>query len=282
MPASIQALLKQSSALIDSDSAQLDAELLLCHVLNKPRSYLFTWPEKQLNTEQQQQFQALLAQRIQGQPVAYLIGSQGFWSLELAVAPSTLIPRADTEVLVEQALSCPLPEATQQPIQVLDLGTGTGAIALALASERPAWQITAVDRVAEAVALAQTNQQQLRLTNVQILQSDWFAQLSGQRYQLIVSNPPYIAEQDPHLAQGDVRFEPISALTSGIDGLDAIRQIIQQAPDYLTAGGWLLLEHGYDQAQAVRGLLQARGFLAVASAEDLAKHQRVSFGQWLC
>ncbi|MDM1707928.1 peptide chain release factor N(5)-glutamine methyltransferase [Thiopseudomonas alkaliphila] len=279
MPTTIQTLLTQSSAVIESDTAQLDAELLLCQVLGKPRSYLFAWSEQVLTAEQLAHFEQLLARRVAGEPIAYIVGKQGFWSLDLSVEPSTLIPRADTETLVEQALHLPL-EAQVERLQVLDLGTGTGAIALALASERPNWQVTGVDRVPEAVALAQQNQQQVGLTNARFLTSHWFESLAGSRYQLIVSNPPYIAEQDPHLAQGDVRFEPISALTSGADGLDDIRHIIQQAPKYLARHGWLLLEHGYDQAEAVQALMLAQGFLAVETKQDLGRNDRITFGQW--
>ncbi|MDM1696600.1 peptide chain release factor N(5)-glutamine methyltransferase [Thiopseudomonas alkaliphila] len=279
MPTTIQTLLTQSSAVIESDTAQLDAELLLCQVLGKPRSYLFAWSEQVLTVEQLAHFEQLLARRVAGEPIAYIVGKQGFWSLDLSVEPSTLIPRADTETLVEQALQLPL-KAQAEGLQVLDLGTGTGAIALALASERPNWQVTGVDRVPEAVALAQQNQQQVGLTNARFLTSDWFESLAGSRYQLIVSNPPYIAEQDPHLAQGDVRFEPISALTSGADGLDDIRHIIQQAPKYLARHGWLLLEHGYDQAEAVQALMLAQGFLAVETKQDLGRNDRITFGQW--
>ncbi|AKX44378.1 SAM-dependent methyltransferase [Thiopseudomonas alkaliphila] len=279
MLTTIQTLLTQSSAVIESDTAQLDAELLLCQVLGKPRSYLFAWSEQVLTAEQLAHFEQLLARRVAGEPIAYIVGKQGFWSLDLSVEPSTLIPRADTETLVEQALQLPL-KAQAEGLQVLDLGTGTGAIALALASERPNWQVTGVDRVPEAVALAQQNQQQVGLTNTRFLTSHWFDSLAGSRYQLIVSNPPYIAEQDPHLAQGDVRFEPISALTSGADGLDDIRHIIQQAPKYLARHGWLLLEHGYDQAEAVQALMLAQGFLAVETKQDLGRNDRITFGQW--
>jgi release factor glutamine methyltransferase len=261
---------------IDSPTAQLDAELLLAFVLDKPRSYLYTWPEKKLNEAQTQAFMALLERRQRGEPVAYLLGRQGFWTLDLQVAEHTLIPRADTELLVAAALQ--LADANS-PLQVLDLGTGTGALALALASERPCWTVTGVDRIESAVALAQSNQQQLQLANVQFLHSHWFSALLGQRYDLILSNPPYIADNDPHLKQGDVRFEPLSALVSGADGLDDLRVIIAQAPIYLTAQGWLLLEHGYDQASAVRELLQHAGFVEVSSQRDLGGHERISVGR---
>ncbi|OYT95182.1 MAG: protein-(glutamine-N5) methyltransferase, release factor-specific [Pseudomonas sp. PGPPP3] len=260
----------------DSPTPRLDAELLLAHTLGKSRGYLHTWPERELEASQRERYQAALARRRAGEPVAYILGRQGFWSLDLDVASHTLIPRPDTELLVETALA--LLPAT--PLQVLDLGTGTGAIALALACERPAWQVTGVDRVPEAVALAQGNGIRLQLANARFVASCWFSALAGQRFQLIVSNPPYIAAADPHLSQGDVRFEPSSALVAGIDGLDDIRLIIERAPEHLLAGGWLLLEHGFDQAEAVRELLVQRGFATVESRRDLGGHQRISLGQW--
>ncbi len=264
------------AAQIDSPTAQLDAELLLAFVLEKPRSYLYTWPDKTVTEAQVAVFMTLLERRQRGEPVAYLLGRQGFWTLDLQVAEHTLIPRADTELLVEAALQ--LADASSA-LKVLDLGTGTGALALALASERPLWAVTGVDRIESAVALAQNNQRQLQLANVEFLSSHWFSALTAQRYDLIVSNPPYIADNDPHLQQGDVRFEPLSALVSGPDGLDDIRLIIAQAPSYLTANGWLLLEHGFDQASAVRELLQQAGFIDVSSQRDLSGHQRISLGR---
>lgn len=273
--ATIQSLLN-SVELPDSPTPRLDAELLLAQALGKSRGYLHTWPERELEASQHERYQAALARRRSGEPVAYILGRQGFWSLDLDVASHTLIPRPDTELLVETALA--LLPAT--PLHVLDLGTGTGAIALALACERPAWQVTGVDRVPEAVALAQGNGIRLQLANARFAESCWFSALAGQRFQLIVSNPPYIAAADPHLSQGDVRFEPSSALVAGIDGLDDIRLIIEQAPEHLLAGGWLLLEHGFDQAESVRELLVQRGFATVDSRRDLGGHQRISLGRW--
>lgn len=272
---SLAALLDQAE-LPDSPTARLDAELLLAAALGKPRSYLRTWPEHEPGAEQQAAFAAMLERRRAGEPVAYILGHQGFWSLDLEVAPHTLIPRPDTELLVETALQL----APATPLRVLDLGTGTGAIALALASERGGWQVTGVDRIAEAVELAERNRQRLGLTNAVFRQSSWFAGLAGERFGLILSNPPYIAASDRHLGEGDVRFEPLSALVAGADGLDDIRQIVAQAPQHLEAGGWLLLEHGYDQAAAVRGLLAAAGFTRVDSRRDLGGHERISLGQW--
>ena len=273
--ATIEYLLNHAE-LPDSPTPRLDAELMLAHALGKSRSYLHTWPERELDAPQLERYQAAITRRQAGEPVAYILGQQGFWSLELEVAAHTLIPRPDTELLVETVLA--LLPAT--PAALLDLGTGTGAIALALASERPAWLLTGVDRVSEAVALAERNRARLKLSNASFAESHWFSALVGQRFQLIVSNPPYIAVDDRHLAEGDVRFEPSSALVAGADGLDDIRLIIQQAPGYLEAGGWLLLEHGFDQAVAVRELLSARCFSAVESRRDLGGHERISLGRF--
>ncbi len=220
----------------------------------------------------------LPAARRGGEPVAYILGQQGFWKIDLEVAPHTLIPRPDTELLVETALEL----QPASPAKVLDLGTGTGAIALALASDRPAWQVTAVDRVEEAAALAERNRQRLGLGNAQVRVSHWFDSLAGERFDLIVSNPPYIAAADPHLVAGDVRFEPSSALVAGADGLDDLRVIAAQAPAHLLPGGWLLLEHGYDQAAAVRALLAEQGFIEVASRTDLGGHERITLGRLPC
>ena len=274
----IIASLLRAAELPDSPSARLDAELLLAAALGKSRSYLHTWPEKIVSSESALTFAEYLLRRRAGEPVAYILGQQGFWKLDLEVAPHTLIPRPDTELLVETALDLLL----ASPARVLDLGTGSGAIALALASERPAWHITAVDRVLEAVALAERNRQRLQLDNVHVLTSHWFSALDGQRFDLIISNPPYIAAGDVHLGQGDVRFEPESALVAGVDGLDDIREIIQAAPQHLNAGGQLMLEHGYDQAAAVRQLLLDAGFEQVESRKDLGTHERITLGRLPC
>lgn len=274
----IIASLLRESQLPDSPTARLDVELLLAAALGKNRSFLRTWPERIVGTEAAARFAGYLQRRRQGEPVAYILGQQGFWSLDLEVAPHTLIPRPDTELLVELALRC-LP---QEQARVLDLGTGTGAIALALGRERTGWQVMAVDRVAEAVALAERNRARLGLGNVQVRESHWFSALQGQRFDLILSNPPYIRSHDPHLSEGDVRFEPASALVSGIDGLDDIRHIVAHAPEYLNTGGWLLLEHGYDQAAQVRALLEAEGFEQVESCTDLGGHERATLGRRPC
>lgn len=271
----IQSLL-DSADLPASPTARLDAELLLAAALGKSRSYLRTWPEHEPTAEQLAAFEQMLERRRCGEPVAYILGHQGFWSLELMVAPHTLIPRPDTELLVEAALQL----APATPRRVLDLGTGTGAIALALACERGGWRVLGVDRVAEAVELAERNRLRLGLDNAEFRRSSWFAALAGERFDLVLSNPPYIAANDRHLGEGDVRFEPASALVSGADGLDDIRQIVAEAPRHLQPGGWLLLEHGFDQAGAVRALLSATGFVAVESRRDLGDHERITLGQW--
>lgn len=273
----IASLLGQAR-LPDSPTPRLDAELLLAAALGKPRSYLHTWPERVVSGDVAERYASFLERRRSGEPVAYILGHQGFWSLDLEVAPETLIPRPDTELLVETALAL-LPAS---PAEVLDLGTGTGAIALALACERLSWKVTGVDRVCAAVELAERNRARLKLNNARFLESHWFSALGEQRFAMIVSNPPYIRAQDPHLGEGDVRFEPASALVAGADGLDDIRQIIQDAPRHLLPGGWLLLEHGYDQAAAVRDLLSRQGFQVVESRRDLGGHERISLGQWPC
>ncbi len=262
----------------DSDSAALDADCLLCAVLSCTRTYLRTWPEQELTPEQVEQAEQLAVRREQGEPVAYILGVREFWSLPLQVSPATLIPRPDTEALVEWALT--LLSDKGQGQKALDLGTGTGAIALALKSEMPALSMWALEREPAALDLARRNAARLGF-QVNFLASNWFAALNERNFQLIVSNPPYIDVADPHLSQGDVRFEPHTALVAEENGLADIRQIIEQAPDYLAPGGWLLLEHGWQQAEAVRELLLARGFHAVITRQDLGGQERVSGGQWL-
>ncbi len=261
----------------ESDSAALDADCLLCAVLSCTRTYLRTWPEQELTPEQVEQVEQLAVRREQGEPVAYILGVREFWSLPLQVSPVTLIPRPDTEALVEWSLT--LLSDKGQGQKALDLGTGTGAIALALKSEMPALSMWALEREPAALDLARRNAARLGFS-VNFLASNWFSALNERGFQLIVSNPPYIDATDPHLSQGDVRFEPHTALVADDDGLADIRQIIEQAPTYLVPGGWLLLEHGWQQAEAVRDLLVARGFHAVTTKQDLGGQDRVSGGQW--
>ncbi|HEJ9056408.1 TPA: peptide chain release factor N(5)-glutamine methyltransferase [Serratia fonticola] len=261
--------------LTHSDSAKRDAEILLGFVTGRARTYLLAFGETPLTAEQTEQLTVLLARRERGEPVAYLIGEREFWSLPLSVSPATLIPRPDTECLVELALER-LPAA---PCAILDLGTGTGAIALALASERPDCQLTGIDLQPEAVALAQHNAQKLAINNARFLQGSWFTPVAGQKFALIASNPPYIDEADPHLGQGDVRFEPCSALVAAEQGLADLAAIVQQAADYLEPQGWLLLEHGWQQGENVRALLNAAGFIAVTTHRDYGGNDRVTLGQ---
>ncbi len=280
MPYSIECLLKQTSAQLDaagSNSPQLDSTVLLCHVLDKPRSYLLTWPEKQLDDTQLAMFSALLARRITGEPIAYIIGEREFWSLPLKVSSSTLIPRPDTERLVELALE----KIPAHECQVLDLGTGTGAIALAIASERADVTVTGIDLRPEAVALATENSHRLSITNSHFLAGSWYSPLEQQpQFTVIVSNPPYIDEADPHLIEGDVRFEPKSALVASDNGLADIRIISQDGRQYLLPGGWLLMEHGFEQGIAVRAILDQLGYTQVSTSQDYAGLDRVTMGCW--
>lgn len=256
-----------------SDNPLHEARLMLCRALNCSSSYLFSYPERLLTPFELTELHTMLTRRLKGEPLAYIFGSWHFFGLELAVAPCTLIPRPDTEILVEQALSLPLAAHSQ----VLDLGTGTGAIALALAANRPDWQLTAVDLQPEAVALARQNAAKLQLNNVQVRQSSWFSAVPEQQFSLIVSNPPYIEPEDPHLQA--LAYEPLSALVAADAGLADLQQIIMQAPAYLVSGGWLWLEHGYNQMAAVQALLIAAGFSRVGSVKDYGNQWRISGGQ---
>ncbi|HEU0187158.1 MAG TPA: peptide chain release factor N(5)-glutamine methyltransferase [Gallionellaceae bacterium] len=319
MSPSLQALLAQDTSTIaatlglDGSTARIEAQCLLQHVLKVSRAWLLAHGERCLNADEQAQYQALLKRRLQGEPIAYILGEREFFGLNLRVTPATLIPRPDTELLVELALER-IPKALSRPVghplparstpegapqlhcdpsavphageglgereacHVLDLGTGSGAIALAIAHARPAVSVTAVDASPAALQVAQGNARALALNNVAFVQGHWFGALGGRQFEVIVSNPPYIAAADPHLAQGDVRFEPQSALVSGMDGLDDLRSIVAQASAHLRPGGWLLLEHGYEQAAAVRALLRTAGLAEVFSARDLAGIERVSGG----
>ncbi|MGQ4660083.1 peptide chain release factor N(5)-glutamine methyltransferase [Lysobacter sp. F6437] len=253
-----------------------DAELLLAHVLDRPRSWLYAHGDDELDAAAAARFDILLTRRHAGEPVAYLTGHRGFWRFDLEVNRATLIPRPETELLVELALAR-LP--ADRPLRIADLGTGSGAIALALAHERPHADVVATDASPDALAVAATNAKALGLANVRFLQGDWFAPVAGETFDLIASNPPYIADGDAHLGEGDLRFEPRSALASGIDGLDAIRRIVADAPTHLLPGGWLLLEHGWDQGDAVRGLLATAGLVEVETVRDLEQRDRISLGR---
>ncbi|HHQ4901871.1 TPA: peptide chain release factor N(5)-glutamine methyltransferase [Aeromonas veronii] len=267
------------TVLAGGESPRADADVLLCHLLGCRRSYLMTWPERELDAAQQATLQAWLTRRLNGEPIAHLVGEREFWSLPLKVSPATLIPRPDTEVLVEQALT----RIPQGPCAVLDLGTGTGAIALALKSERPEIDVWAVDRMADAAALARENSAALGLP-IEVRDGSWFEPLgeperdNTPRFAVIVSNPPYIDGADPHLEQGDVRFEPRSALVADDAGLADIRHIVDHAPAYLLLDGWLLLEHGWDQGEAVRQLLRDGGYREVATVRDYGDNDRVTLG----
>jgi len=258
---------------LDADSARIEVQCLLQAVLQVNRAYLLTHPKHILDAEQQMRYAALFERRLRGEPIAYILGGREFFGLNFKVTPATLIPRPDTELLVELAL-----QRIPQRSRVLDLGTGSGAIALSIAHARPDIEVTAVDASQEALDVAQENARRLNIGNARLLRSDWFSALAGERFDLIVSNPPYIADGDAHLAQGDLRFEPRAALASGADGLDDIRRIVAGAKQHLNPGGWLLFEHGYDQAARVRELLSTAGYAKVFSARDLAGIERVSGG----
>ena len=254
---------------------KVDSQWLLAHVVQRNSAWLRAWPEHGLTADQWQQYQHLIERRCAGEPVAYLIGQQGFWTFDLAVTEDTLVPRPDTELLVEQVLAL----AEDGPLDVVDLGTGTGAIALALPCERPRWKVTATDVYAPTLEVARYNSEKLSLP-IRCVQSAWFDNLEHGRFHIIVSNPPYIEEQDGHLQGLGVRFEPRRALASGRDGLDDIRCIVAAAPQHLHAQGWLGLEHGYNQGAAVRDLMQAQGFVGIKTVRDLASNERVTLGQW--
>lgn len=259
-----------------SDSPRRDAEILLGHVTGKARTWILAFDETVLTAEQLAELEALLARRANGEPVAHLVGQREFWSLPLFVSPATLIPRPDTECLVEQALV----RLPQTACRILDLGTGTGAIALALASERADCKVTAVDFMPDAAALAARNAAHLALNNVTVLQSDWFSALKGQRFAMIVSNPPYIDETDPHLAEGDVRFEPRTALVAADQGLADLAHIIREGRQYLLPNAYMLLEHGWKQGEAVRALFNEAGYRDVETCRDYGDNERLTLGRW--
>jgi len=272
--ARIDALLRAARSRIEPG----EAEWLLSHVLGKSRSWLYSHGDDGVDAASAGRFESLLSRRIAGEPVAYLIGQRGFWQFDLQVTAATLIPRPETELLVELALDR-MPR--DQPLRVADLGTGSGAIALALAYERPNAQVVATDASVAALAVARDNAGALKLSRVEFRAGNWFEPLNGERFDLIVSNPPYIADDDVHLDQGDLRHEPRSALASGADGLDAIRVIAAGAAQCLQPGGWLLVEHGWEQGEAVRALLRSAGLLEIKTARDLENRDRVTLGRAL-
>lgn len=269
------ALSYAKSLLHASDSAELDTQVLLAHVLGKTRTWLYAWPDHELDAEQQSRFEDICLLRAQGQPVAYLTGKREFWKLELQVSPAVLIPRPETELLVELALQL-LPA---EKANVADLGTGSGAIALALACERNGWNVVATELHSQALAVAQGNAQQLNLTNLVLLSGNWCEPLRDNTYHLMVSNPPYVDADDPHMQQGDVRFEPRTALVAANHGLADIEVIAQQARAKLLPGGYLLLEHGWQQGAAVRNILEQLGYTGVETCRDYGGRDRVTLGR---
>jgi release factor glutamine methyltransferase len=270
-----KALEHATQVLKESPSARLDAELLLAHILHVTRTFLYTHTTDALESTTWDAFQRAINARRDGHPIAYLTGKRDFWSFSLHVSPATLIPRPETELLVECVLTH---FHDRKHLRILDLGTGSGAIALALALSNPTWEIVACDMSQEALDVAKKNAHELRVQNISFIQSNWFESIAHQSFDGIVSNPPYICENDPHLTQGDLRFEPTQALSSGPDGLDALTQIIKQAQSYLKPSGLLIMEHGYSQATAVSELLREAHYHTVHSWPDLQGHLRVTQG----
>lgn len=259
-----------------AQAAALEAELLLAAVSGQSRSALFAWPERRLDAPQHRAYTELLARRERGEPIAYLLGRRAFWTLELAVDARVLIPRPETELLVETALQH-LP--AEQPLCVADLGTGSTAVAAALARERPRWRLLGIERSAAALAVAAGNRRALGLSELALIRASWLDAVAPRALDAIVANPPYVRDSDPHLSQGDLRFEPAGALRGGSDGLEAIRAILAAAPGCLRRPGLIALEHGWDQGAAVRALLAAHGFDGICTERDLAGHERVSWGR---
>jgi release factor glutamine methyltransferase len=280
MPESIQNLLLTASSQLaaTSDSAMLDAEVLLCHCLHKNRSYLRAWPDKQPDAEQCRAFQALMAKRLDGWPVAYLIEQREFWSRNFKVSPAVLIPRPDSELMIELCLPL-LPEA--QPVKIIDLGTGSGILAITLAAERPQAQVIATDISSAALKIATENATALNIHNISFQLSNWFANITEQNFDLIISNPPYIADHDPHLQQGDVRFEPQSALISADCGLQDIRLLAEQARHHLKNQGRLLIEHGYNQQVEVQAIFAQCNYQQISTHTDLSGQPRITSGLWI-
>ncbi|AEG02194.1 peptide chain release factor N(5)-glutamine methyltransferase [Methylomonas methanica] len=275
----IQSLLDRASVQLSgiSDSARLDAEVLLCHCLGKQRSFLRAWPERQLDAVHVEQFQQLLEQRRQGTPIAYLTGEREFWSRTFKVTPEVLIPRPDSELLIELSLSL-LP--AKQACKIIDLGTGSGILAVTLAAERPMAEVMATDISIAALNVAKQNAEHFAVGNLCFVESHWFDAVTDSDFDLVVSNPPYIAGDDPHLQQGDLRFEPETALISGEAGLKDIRLLAEQAREHLKPHGQLLIEHGYQQAQDVQSILNQLNYRQVGTHQDLSGNPRVTSGLW--
>jgi release factor glutamine methyltransferase len=284
MSRNLQSILSQDNARLtsvlslDASTARIEVQALLQHVLKVSRAYLLAFPERFLNDAEQREYETLFQRRLHGEPIAYILGEREFFDLKFKVTPATLIPRPETELLVELALLHLPTLSLEKRLRVLDLGTGSGAIALSIAHARPDVEVVAVDTSNEALSVAHENAEILGIKNAVFIFSNWFAVLDRKRFDLIVSNPPYIASDDAHLHQGDLRFEPATALASGYDGLDDIRSIVLDAQKYLEPCGKLLLEHGYNQAAKVRELMNQAGFREVFSACDLAGIERVSGG----
>ena len=273
---SIRRLIEEATEALGTDTGRLDAEVLLASIMGKNRSHLHAWPEKILPQETREKFQQLVKRRVCGEPVAYLTGQREFWSLALAVNTDTLIPRPETETLVTLALG-KIP--ADRCLHIADLGTGSGAIALALATERPRCRIVATDVSAKALACAASNASQLGIENIRFMQGNWCQPLPHEPFDVVLSNPPYIEAQDVHLEQGDVRFEPRSALAAGADGMDDLKQIVACAHPCLREGGWLMLEHGYNQATRVKNQLGTQGYREISSQRDDAGLDRVCMGR---
>jgi release factor glutamine methyltransferase len=272
---SIKQYLEDGTAILRvvSESPRLEAELLMGLVLRKPRSFLHAWPDRQLSESEAARYEALLRQRFSGEPISYMTGIREFWSMPLKVTPDVLIPRPETELLVEKALlKLPRDEAAR----VLDLGTGSGAVSLAIARERPLASVVGVDISLAALEVARMNARLQRITNVEFRESDWFDAVRGEKFHVVVGNPPYVAEDDPHLAQGDARFEPRIALDAGPGGMEAFRAILDRAHNYIIRQGWLLLEHGPGQHLPLRRLLEAQHYHDIVIHKDAAGHDRVT------
>jgi release factor glutamine methyltransferase len=271
----IKSVLAKAIAQLHTNEAVIDAQLLFQHTLNVNRAWLIAHENDELESSICMGFQALIERRQRGEPTAYILGHRDFYGLQLKVTPDTLIPRPDTETLVDFALA---KTPQNQSKQILDLGTGSGAIGLAIAHNRPKVKVTATDTSMKALYVAKENAKNLSIQNIRFVESDWYMELGGETFDVIVSNPPYIEENDHHLLLGDLRYEPLIALASGVDGLNDIKQIIDLAPQHLNPNGCLLLEHGYNQAQKVAALMKATGFNEVETVKDLGGNQRVTLG----